>query len=993
MDTKSSPGSAKRRRLGLSVNSLLNPTSPTGRNPDPISHYRIAQPVLQEKILDTVQVPDIRTGAVYPKLNSNSHPSRHHSELPWLWSDHNTILSDGTLGVNPAVLYDHALGTDSALQSQCQLNREEIPLSTPNPPNEYRPVGDSGSGIEDNTVICYGMVAGIPGECEVPTGRDQASLSPRFAVELKVAQEFLCPSIANLRGSVTIEHGKLLQAILDETSIRIQVTCVLDDLDNRARKPAGLLPQLISCSLSINLYGPKELFEEIGTFFQDYDIYLQDPVDCDLNVRYCNPHRLSSTDPLLCPMTHDLQTNILEAFEIKPNSPHSELLDILDPQEDLSEASQPPEIHTQLERHQKQALSFMLRREQGWNFDSSSGDLWDWKKTSRGRSFINMISGDHQLEEPKQFFGGIIADPMGLGKTLTMIALVAATVQGHRTENFRLEASPDDIENKNPTLIVVPPLLLDTWEEQLSQHVVPGSLAWSRHYGRTRLLDVFELKKLDLILTTYHTISAEWKNRKPADQSILFSTPWERLILDEAHFIRNSSSQMAKAICAVPATARWAVTGTPIQNRLGDLAALFKFLDVDPYGDIKRFDTDITQLWKSGESKQAVERLKRLSRYFILRRPKTTINLPTRKDVRCPVNFTPDERILYEDVKNQAIAHLAEASKSFGRRETSQSITFVNVIQQINTLRIICNLGVHYGSRHDNKAPKYQIDPSEAVDWASIAQRTFNFQCEITSITCQWCKSLLDITERLFSESSNQFVESPLFSQCLIFICPDCRQRLHGDSLSCGHEPPHPFAAVSLNASMLEETVHVPANPVVGGNMATTGLPSKVASLVRQLKAQPSDVKSVVFSTWRMSLDVVESGLKQAQIPCLRFDGKVPQKERKSVIDKFKHDPSVSVLLLTLSCGAVGLTLTEASCAYLMEPHWNPTVEEQALARIHRLGQKKEVTTVRFYIKDTFEERVMELQRSKDELAGTLFSSENAQSGNSTRLERLCGLL
>lgn len=55
-----------------------------------------------------------------------------------------------------------------------------------------------------------------------------------------------------------------------------------------------------------------------------------------------------------------------------------------------------------------------------------------------------------------------------------------------------------------------------------------------------------------------------------------------------------------------------------------------------------------------------------------------------------------------------------------------------------------------------------------------------------------------------------------------------------------------------------------------------------------------------------MSLDVVESGLKQAQIPCLRFDGKVPQKERKSVIDKFKHDPSVSVLLLTLSCGAVG---------------------------------------------------------------------------------------
>lgn len=97
-----------------------------------------------------------------------------------------------------------------------------------------------------------------------------------------------------------------------------------------------------------------------------------------------------------------------------------------------------------------------------------------------------MISGDHQLDEPKQFFGGIIADPMGLGKTLTMIALVAATVrEHHHAGSF---GSLDSSEANNPTLIVVPPpcmfsivpiriqepflmtvLVLDTWEEQLSQ--------------------------------------------------------------------------------------------------------------------------------------------------------------------------------------------------------------------------------------------------------------------------------------------------------------------------------------------------------------------------------------------------------------------------------------------------------------------------------------------------------------------------------------------
>ncbi|KAI1255170.1 hypothetical protein MGN70_003234 [Eutypa lata] len=143
-----------------------------------------------------------------------------------------------------------------------------------------------------------------------------------------------------------------------------------------------------------------------------------------------------------------------------------------------------------------------------------------------------------------------------------------------------------------------------------------------------------------------------------------------------------------------------------------------------------------------------------------------------------------------------------------------------------------------------------------------------------------------------------------------------------------------------------------------------------------------------------MTLDVVEEGIKRAGINHVRFDGKVPQKERQAVIDKFRRDPSVQVMLLTLSCGAVGLTLTEASCAYLMEPHWNPTIEEQALARVHRLGQKNEVTTVRFFVRDTFEERVMKVQESKKDLASALFSAQDGnQAVSGSRLEWLCNLL
>lgn len=222
------------------------------------------------------------------------------------------------------------------------------------------------------------------------------------------------------------------------------------------------------------------------------------------------------------------------------------------------------------------------------------------------------------------------------------------------------------------------------------------------------------------------------------------------------------------------------------------------------------------------------------------------INLPMRKDVRCPVNFTADERGLYERVKHQAIAHLAEASTSHDGGETSQSVSFVNVIQQINALRMICDLGLHYGSRHETNGSEYQFYSSESVYWASMAQQAFNFQCEIATITCQGCKSSLDITERVFSGSNEHVVEKPLFFQCMSFICADCLHRLHGHSLSCGHEPPHPFSPVSLNASVLEESGLPAVDSTVGNYTTSTGLPSKVTSLVAQLKAQPSNVKRSV---------------------------------------------------------------------------------------------------------------------------------------------------
>jgi hypothetical protein len=106
------------------------------------------------------------------------------------------------------------------------------------------------------------------------------------------------------------------------------------------------------CSLLLIIYGPACLCDDVGSFFQDHDIYLQDPLGRELDVRYYNPHRLSSMDLASCPMTSklELQEATLGAFNLEEAPRQPDLLSVLDSQEDLREAPQPDAIHTTLER-------------------------------------------------------------------------------------------------------------------------------------------------------------------------------------------------------------------------------------------------------------------------------------------------------------------------------------------------------------------------------------------------------------------------------------------------------------------------------------------------------------------------------------------------------------------------------------------------------------------------------------------------------------------
>lgn len=760
----------------------------------------------------------------------------------------------------------------------------------------------------------------------------------------------------------------MIQGLLDEPSLHLEIVCSVDS--EPAPKDTGRVFKKYSCTLSITVYGPLELFDEIGTFFQEYEFYLQDPGQVgQRDVPYCNPHRLSSDNLTTCLLLSEFlkQNSKLVGFEDILGQP--DLLDILSRHADLEEAPQPTAIRTTLKSHQRQALTFMFRREQGWAFDVNGQDIWEVKEGHR-EFFINKISGVCETEEPPPLRGGIIADPMGLGKTLTMIALAASDLDKVQYEAVSAYEVEGDMYQADATLIIVPPPLLGTWEEQISEHVSENALKCRRHYGKEKVTNARELDGVNVVLTTYHTVSTDWKTARTATGSVLFSVHWRRIILDEAHFVRNEHSRMSRAVCDLEATSRWAVTGTPIQNRLDDLATLVKFVRAYPYDDPKKFKADISALWKSGEDEKAVSRLKYLSSCLVLRRPKKTISLPARRDQLYAVEFTSSERQAYEVVRERAITRIDEALHSGS--EVSKGSAYVNVLQQIEALRLICDMGLHYRSRHEESRSLRDA----TAEWTAVAQQAFNAQREMGIITCLQCASSLTVTESLLNEGTDA-EKLPWFFRCLRFCCGECvvKTRRQDHHVNCGHSPSCPKACVSTSDRALEDL------PSLDGLEARRDLflPSKIQALMTDISNQPDGVKCVVFSTWRLTLDLVEAGLNEASIQYIRFDGKVPQKERQGIVDRFRADAGIRVILLTLACGAVGLTLTAASRAYLLEPHWNPTLEEQALARIHRIGQTREVTTVRFYVRDSFEERVMELQTSKKQLAGVLLSQHDGE--------------
>ncbi|GHI02650.1 helicase [Streptomyces cellostaticus] len=251
--------------------------------------------------------------------------------------------------------------------------------------------------------------------------------------------------------------------------------------------------------------------------------------------------------------------------------------------------------------------------------------------------------------------GGCLADDMGLGKTITLIAL---HLKRARTQ---------------PTLVVCPASLLGNWQREITRFA-PG-VPVRRFHGPDRTLDGLDG---GFVLTTYGTMRSTAAH--------LAEQPWGMVVADEAQHVKNPYSATAKALRTIPAPARVALTGTPVENNLSELWALLDWTTPGLLGPLKSFRARHARAVENGEDPEAVERLARLVRPFLLRRKKSdpgiVPELPPKTETDHPVPLTREQAALYEAVVRESMLAI-ETAEGIARRGL--------VLKLLGALKQICD--------------------------------------------------------------------------------------------------------------------------------------------------------------------------------------------------------------------------------------------------------------------------------------------------------------
>ncbi|XP_078167711.1 helicase protein with RING/U-box domain-containing protein [Carex rostrata] len=652
----------------------------------------------------------------------------------------------------------------------------------------------------------------------------------------------------------------------------------------------------------------------------------------------------------------------------------------------LAEAQPPSTLLCELKPYQKQALYWMSGLEQGVTVEKTSKTLhpcWSAYKFIDQRAptvYVNVFSGETTTQFPsatQKTRGGILADAMGLGKTVMTIALVLSNPRGENLKFCDSDSDDSGTYIKGGTLIVCPMALLGQWKDEIEAHARPGSLSVFIHYGGDRTTDPRILTRHHVVLTTYGVLTSAYKPGSEQN-SIFHKVNWYRVVLDEAHTIKSSKTKVAQAAFALSSHCRWCLTGTPLQNNLEDLYSLLCFLHVKPWCNWDWWTKLIQRPYENGDER-GLNLVRAILRPLMLRRTKETRDKEGRPIlVLPPINMQVVECEPSEAERDFYQALFRRSQVKFDQFVAQGKVlnNYASILELLLRLRQCCNHPFLVMSRTqeytdlDKLARRFldssQTNSSNGPTPAYVEEVVENLRQGVVT-ECPICL-----------ESTS---DDPVLTPCAHRLCRECLLA-SWQGLSGGPCPicRHVLTKSDLITCPLESRFQVDVENQWKESCKVTKLIRCLEEVLRKGE------KSIVFSQWTGFMDLLEIALKRKNIGFLRFDGKLLQKQRERVLKEFSESKDKLVLLMSLKAGGVGLNLTAASNVFLMDPWWNPAVEEQAIMRIHRIGQKQQVQVRRFIVKDTVEERMQQVQAKKQRMISGALTDDEVRT---TRIEEL----
>ncbi|KAG0044007.1 hypothetical protein BGZ83_010778 [Gryganskiella cystojenkinii] len=551
------------------------------------------------------------------------------------------------------------------------------------------------------------------------------------------------------------------------------------------------------------------------------------------------------------------------------------------------------------------------------------------------------------------------------------------------------------------TLVIAPVALMYQWKEELTSKTQPGLLKIHIYHGSAKFSDPEMLRRYDVIITTATTLSGEMGVKEGAPSKhkpigTLFKANFHRIVIDEAHVIKNKTTKASKACALLSATYRWCLTGTPVQNNVDELFSLMRFLHIKPYCEWEEFRDKISSPMKKMKGYgNAMQRVQALLKAVCLRRTKTStvdgkpiLQLPERNVQKVETPFSADERAFYEALETRT----RERFNAYVKAGTVMK-NYSNILVLLLRLRQACchpHLIKDFDKATEVDAPE---DKRAHVDTLldnlleDIRRRLLERGME--AVECPIC---MDVGEEsvILSGCGHIYCRACITAYLQQHEeagkCPECRGKTRVEDLIPVADfnerfNPAPIAEAALDPKGKGKAVDNGDGDFDDGKLPTmdVAVPEELDEWISSSKIDRmidvvQDVirkreKVIVFSQFTSLLSLIEKPLQSQGIKYLKYDGSMSPQARNEAVHKMTNDPRFSVMLISLKCGSLGLNMTVANHVVMMDPWWNPALENQAIDRVHRIGQTRNVHVHRLCIPDTVEDRILILQEKKQALA------------------------